>query len=125
MTDQLIPNMILVAIGIIFIGITSYVWMNTPEMELDISLSNFTVPHIVTGEVPTPFEKPDVNDIPTFKTFAEEVNWYSQFKESRSDYPEISDVPHICDPLIRAYKGTTDTDIKIHLSKDILKVCEL
>lgn len=62
--------------------------------------------------------------IPLFKTFQEEIIWYAENTESRTDYPELVDVPHQCDPLIKVYKGTADFDLKVHLAKDILEVCE-
>ena len=123
---NLIPIPVLVIIGIGLTGLVYYA-----DSNFDMSILSIELPEInmtndaITTIIDSPKSvTPKPNIIPFFKSFAEEINWYAQF-ESGSDFPELNEIPHICDPLIKEYKANANFEIKSHLAKDILEVCEL
>jgi hypothetical protein len=60
------------------------------------------------------------NEIPFFKSSAEQFEWYAGHQET-GDFPNIENQ---CDPLIREFKQTSDFNFKVHLAKKIMGVCE-
>jgi len=123
---NLIPLPVLILLGAGLIGLVYYVDSNYNLDVLDIKLPEINMTNegfekIIDSKPIT--SKPDT--IPYFKTFKEEITWYAQYESGKTDYPELADVPHVCDPLIKAYKANANFEIKSHLAKDILDVCEL
>ena len=123
---NLIPLPVLILLGAGLIGLVYYVDSNYNLDVLDIKLPEINMTNdAITTIIDSPKSvTPKPNIIPFFKSFAEEINWYAQF-ESGSDFPELNEIPHICDPLIKEYKANANFEIKSHLAKDILDVCEL
>ena len=66
---------------------------------------------------------PDLNEsiAPPFKTFKEEVTWYSQFANAHT----LEEIPLGCDAVVVLYKETPELDNKSYLAKIILGICDL
>lgn len=125
MTSQLFPTKALVILGVIAIGLIVYVnpsfemgeiinlnqtsW-DFPEINIQITNDTFANPLVQTI--------PSKNDPPYFKTFPEELSWYSQFDSA------ITIAETNCDKLVRDYR-IAEFDSKVAYSKRILEVCEI
>ncbi len=141
MSNQLFSNwvivgmMILVLVAILYVDDlhgkdSSYKTTNSTMFNIDVNL-----PEIIPfAEFEEEITKQDTvnkntqNEVPFFKSFKEEITWFSNQPNTCDDCQAESDLINkdfTCDPLVRLYKENPDFGLKASLSKAILEVCEL
>jgi hypothetical protein len=125
---RLIGNSKFILLAVVLIVGSLWIGYNAPQIDykfdtFNISIENFTVPRI---DLPAPDSPFNADNPPQFKTFAQELSWYSQLKEDCNgcDRTQITSVTN-CDVLVRDYKQNPDNPLKPTLALHILDVCEI
>ncbi len=146
MSNQLFSNwvivgmMILVLVAIIYVDdlhgkSSSYNITNSTMFSIDIDLpeiipfaSEEPKEETTRQDVVDTINKNTQNEVPFFKSFKEEITWFSNQSNTCDDCQAESDLINkdfTCDPLIILYKDNPDFGLKSSLTKAILEVCEL
>lgn len=118
MSNQVIPTFALVIIGGLLVGAILYVDMTIPIEPFDFNFINITTSaNTLLGETPE-VSTCSVQEPPFFKTFPEEINWYTQCEPTL--YIEETN----CDKLVQKYRQS-DPDGKVNYAFRILELCEI
>lgn len=121
MANRLIPVWLLVVIGAGLIGLILYASPDAPEINIQITDEPFISPLKDFPEkiIPQETELVIPDEIPYFKTFKEEITWYTQFE------PTLMIEEPDCDTLVKKYKGFAEFQDRVNYSFRILEVCDL